>query len=310
MITLLYGSEKNLIDEYIQKFIINKKINNVSKYNLEDYSILDILNDASYVDLFSEDKVIIMESKEMPDLNESDSTMLEKYLLNPNEKTHLFIVINSTSVSDKNKIISIIKEKHNILQYNKLKPKDAMTYVKTSFYSDGYEITPSALNLFIEYIGNNISLIYTEIEKLKIYKIDDKKINEMDIKVAIKKENETDVFKLVDAVLNNNKEKMLSNYKDLINSGEEEIKLIIMLAGEFRLLFQIKTLLSDGYNEPSITKLLGVNPYRVKLGINRCNRYSDKKLLSCLNSLYKLDYGIKTGNIGKENALLNFFLEM
>ena len=162
--------------------------------------------------------------------------------------------------------------------------------------------------MLIDYVKENTSLLYTDIEKLKIYKIKEKEILIDDIKKVIKKEKTTDVFKLVEAVLNNNKENMLLIYKDLIKSGEDEIKLIILLAGELRLLYQVKILSKEILNEKEIASKLSVHPFRVKLALNRCRNFSESKILDLILELQLLDENIKTGKIIKENALFNFFL--
>ncbi len=308
MIYCLYGTEKILINEFINKEINKFDVNNISKYNLEDNTVYDVLSDASYMDLFSEDKAVIFECSNIFATKEIELEQLEKYLVNPNEKTHLFLIIENETLDERRKIVKLIREKYKVFEFNKLKNNDIEKYIINSFKNEGYLISTSALNRFISNIGSNTSLIYTEIDKLKLYKIEDKKIEEEDVIKVVKKEATTDVFKLVDAVLNNNKEKILLFYKDLISSGEEEIKLVILLAGEFRLLYQIKVLIGDRLSETEIVQKLKVHPYRVKLGINRATKYSENKILKVLDALYKIDYGIKTGELIKENALLNFFL--
>lgn len=308
MIYCLYGTEKILINEFINKEINKFDVNNISKYNLEDNTVYDVLSDASYMDLFSEDKAVIFECSNIFATKEIELEQLEKYLTNPNEKTHLFLIIENETLDERRKIVKLIREKYKVFEFNKLKNNDIEKYIINSFKNEGYLISTSALNRFISNIGSNTSLIYTEIDKLKLYKIEDKKIEEEDVIKVVKKEATTDVFKLVDAVLNNNKEKILLFYKDLISSGEEEIKLVILLAGEFRLLYQIKVLIGDRLSETEIVQKLKVHPYRVKLGINRATKYSENKILKVLDALYKIDYGIKTGELIKENALLNFFL--
>lgn len=308
MIYCLYGTEKILINEFINKEINKFDVNNISKYNLEDNTVYDVLSDASYMDLFSEDKAVIFECSNIFATKEIELEQLEKYLTNPNEKTHLFLIIENETLDERRKIVKLIREKYKVFEFNKLKNNDIEKYIINSFKNEGYLISTSALNRFISNIGSNTSLIYTEIDKLKLYKIEDKKIEEEDVIKVVKKEATTDVFKLVDAVLNNNKEKILLFYKDLISSGEEEIKLVILLAGEFRLLYQIKVLIGDRLSETEIVQKLKVHPYRVKLGINRATKYSENKILRAIDALYKIDYGIKTGELIKENALLNFFL--
>ncbi|MBQ3142128.1 MAG: DNA polymerase III subunit delta [Bacilli bacterium] len=308
MIYCLYGTEKVLIDKFINDKINEYKIDNISKYN-EDASIIEVINDALYLDLFSETKVVIYESKDLfNNKNEFENNTLENYLITPNEKTILFLIVPSESIDERKKFVKLLREKYKVLEFNKLKKNDVLSYIKNSFINDGYKINESSINLLIDYVKENTSLLYTDIEKLKIYKIKEKEILIDDIKKVIKKEKTTDVFKLVEAVLNNNKENMLSIYKDLIKSGEDEIKLIILLAGELRLLYQVKILSKEILNEKEIASKLSVHPFRVKLALNRCRNFSESKILDLILELQLLDENIKTGKIIKENALFNFFL--
>lgn len=310
MIYCLYGTEKVLIDKFINDKISELKIENISKYD-ENNLIKEVINDALYLDLFSETKVVIYESKDIfNNKNENENNIFENYLLNSNDKTILFLVLLTESLDERKKLVKILREKYKVLEFNKLKKNDVFGYIKNSFENDGYKISVPSINLIIDYIKENTSLLYTEIEKLKIYKIKEKEILEDDIKKVVKKEKTTDIFKLVEAVLTNNKEKMLLYYKDLTKSGEDDIKLIIMLAGELRLLYQVKVLLKENLNESRISSQLSVHPYRVKLAINRCQNFNEKKLLELLKELQTLDESIKTGKIIKENALFNFFLEI
>ena len=308
MIYCLYGTEKVLIDKFINDKINEYKIDNISKYN-EDASIIEVINDALYLDLFSETKVVIYESKDLfNNKNEFENNTLENYLITPNEKTILFLIVPSESIDERQKFVKLLREKYKVLEFNKLKKNDVLSYIKNSFINDGYKINESSINLLIDYVKENTSLLYTDIEKLKIYKIKEKEILIDDIKKVIKKEKTTDVFKLVEAVLNNNKENMLLIYKDLIKSGEDEIKLIILLAGELRLLYQVKILSKEILNEKEIASKLSVHPFRVKLALNRCRNFSESKILDLILELQLLDENIKTGKIIKENALFNFFL--
>ena len=97
-------------------------------------------------------------------------------------------------------------------------------------------------------------------------------------------------------------------YEDLSLVNEEEIKLIVTLANQFRLIYQVKTMFKNGYSELDISKTLGVHPYRIKIsnGVN----VSASDSLRYLRKLVFLDEGIKTGKLDKKHGFLNFILEM
>ena len=58
-------------------------------------------------------------------------------------------------------------------------------------------------------------------------------------------------------------------YKELLKIGEEPIKIIVLLANQFRLMYQSKLLTSKGYSEDDIASLLHVKRYPVHLAIQK-----------------------------------------
>ncbi len=96
---LLYGTEEFLIKKEINKIKNKYKIEdvNISIYNLEESKINDIIDDASTISLFAENKMIICENayiftgttnKKLP---EQDTKLLEKYIEHENEKYNSYL---------------------------------------------------------------------------------------------------------------------------------------------------------------------------------------------------------------------------
>ena len=60
---LLYGKQRVLIDDEIKKIISENNINdlNISKYNLEDDELKNIIDDALMFSMFGDKKLIIVD---------------------------------------------------------------------------------------------------------------------------------------------------------------------------------------------------------------------------------------------------------
>ena len=78
---------------------------------------------------------------------------------------------------------------------------------------------------------------------------------------------------------------------DLVIINEEEIKLIVTLANQFRLIYQVKTMFKGGYSEFDISKKLDIHPFRIKLANAVC--ISLDECLEYLKKLSILDEEIK-----------------
>jgi DNA polymerase-3 subunit delta len=124
----------------------------------------------------------------------------------------------------------------------------------------------------------------------------------------ITKYDADNIFALTDAVIKKDISTSLSLYQELLKRGEEPIKIIVMLANQFRLIFQVKRLSAKGMNEDKIASQLSVHPYRVKLA--KEVRLSEKELLNYISLLADLDEKIKMGDINKDTGLELFFLKL
>ena len=308
---LLYGTEKFLIDKEVKNIISKNNIEeiNISKYDLEINSLNEILDDANTVSLFSNNKLIIVENAYIfcrtQNKKIDNIELLENYLKNSSDTIIIFIN-NNEKIDRVKKIVKLIKEKGVIKEFNPL--KNINNTVKNMF--DDYQVSDSSIKLLIDRVGNNLELIYQEVEKLKIYKIDDKIISNKDIEDVVVENISVDIFKFVDDIINKNKKDAIKTYKELIKLNEEPIKIVALLASKFRLMYQANKLAKKGYTEEDISSILGVHKYPVHLAILSGYKYTEEILLKYLNDLADLDIGIKTGEKYKELALELFILSL
>ena len=165
------------------------------------------------------------------------------------------------------------------------------------------------INLLINRVGNNPLIIKNEINKIKQYKDQNKTITEEDIIKITTKTIDIDIFKLIDNIVKGNKDEAIEIYKEMLKVNEEPLKIVIMLANQFRLMYQSKELLKKGYSEKDIASILKVHPYRVKLALQNSRTYDSKKLLKYISDLADIDIGIKTGVKSKDLSLELFILK-
>lgn len=310
MIYILYGLEKILINREIDKIINQSNLNSdsITKYDLEDTDLNLILDDAETYSFFDDKKMIIVDNayiftgKKGPEQN---TDRLERYLNDPNPNTVLVFNIIADKLDERKKIVKLTKKIGIIKQ---LIVKDISLFVKTLF--EPYEINSQNIELLIKRVGNNSDILNNEISKIKIYKNNDKKITTDDIIALTTQIIDTDIFKFIDNIILNNKSLAFETYNELIKIGEEPIKIIVMLANQFRLMYQVKGLTRKGYSEKDIAKILDIHPYRVKLALGKSKNFSDDKLLSILNQLANLDEQIKKGEMDKYLGLELFILNI
>ena len=279
---------------------------NISRYDLNNDLTSLVIEDAKTISLFGDKKIVIADNANMFTASTSkDSEIIEDYLKNINEYTDLIFIVHSDKIDARKKITKAIKEKGKIIEFND--DLDAVSLIRRLFKD--YNIEYSDIKLLIDRVGNNPLIITNEINKIKIYKGNDKNITSEDILNLTNKIIEIDVFKLIDYIVRKDKENALELYNEMLKVNEEPIKIIVILANQFRIMYQSKELLKKGYSEKDIASILKIHPYRAKLAIQNSRNYTSEMLLKYLNDLADIDIGIKTGTINKDLALELFILK-
>lgn len=306
MVYLLYGTKEFGIEEEIKTLSKNIDEMNISKYDLNNDMLSLALEDAKTMSLFGDKKIVIIDNANMfTGITSNDSEKIEDYLNHINENTILIFVVHNDKLDSRKKITKLIKEKGKIKEFND--ELDSTNLVRRLFKD--YNIEYSTIKLLIDRVGNNPLILQNEINKIKIYKENDKTITDEDILNLTVKLIEIDIFKLIDYIIKKDKEKALELYYEMLKMNEEPIKIVVILANQFRIMYQSKELLKKGYSEKDIASILKIHPYRVKLAIQNSRNYTSETLLKHLNNLADIDIGIKTGTLNKDLALELFILK-
>lgn len=306
MVYLLYGTKDFQIEEEIKKLSKGLDEMNINKYDLNNNLLSLAIEDAKTMSLFDDKKLVIIDNANMfTGSTSKDSEIIEEYLNHINENTTLVLIVHNDKLDTRKKITKLINKVGKVIAFN---DELDMTNLVRRLLKD-YNIDYKTINLFLDRVGNNPLIIQNEINKIKIYKENDKTITDEDILNLTTKLIEIDIFKLIDYIVKKDKEKALELYYEMLKMNEEPIKIIVILANQFRIMYQSKELLKKGYSEKDIANILKIHPYRVKLAIQNSRNYTSEVLLKNLNNLADIDIGIKTGILNKDLALELFILK-
>lgn len=297
MTYLLVGTQ-NLVNLELDNIKKDIDENNIIKYDLEQISIKYAIEDLNTFNLFLDKKLVIVYNFDLLDEDEE----LIKYLNNQSE--NILVLISYKKLDERKKIIKEVKKNAQVLDLNNV---DLNSFIKKSL-SD-YKISNIAINTMIQYCNEDYERIKNEIEKLKMYKLEEKEILDTDIKQIVKKGFDSNIFDLINAVLKKDKKKIFSIYYELIENNEDEIKILGMLANNFRLIYKIKELLVE-YSEDAAIKYLDIHPYRFKILKEQSYNFDREDLLMILKDLSNTDIAIKSGKMDKKIAMELFLTKL
>lgn len=304
---LLYGDDKA---------ILNKEINDLKKkISINDdaviyYDIIDVNNivdEALTIGMFSSNKLIIIDSTSYLSEKKEVSNIgcLEDYFNNYNSNSYLLFISNSSSIDSRKKLVKLISGKGEIKKIEATSDY-LIHYVKD--FLDDYEISGINISYFLSRCGTNINNINNELDKLKLYKLDDKVITKDDIELLTQENMDNSVYDLVNSLLKNDNARAIKLYREFTENGMDVSQIIAIIAAQIRLLFQVKRLYNSGKSNDEIAKILEFKSvYRVKYLLSDSYYYSEDDLLKYLLKLADIDRDIKLGNVNG-NTLLELFI--
>lgn len=308
MIYVFLGNEINLLKRRIDGLKHELNINNIIEYDFDDSNIIDILNEANYVDLFNEKKLIIVSNFSFKKVKDAFEKELLRYLDNMNDNVIILKCIDE-SLDERKNITKKLREKCKVEEIKKMDYKELHEYITNMFVSNNKKITYNQVKEILNRCEYNDDLAINETEKLLLYKLGEDVITDDDIDKVVSKSSEKEIFTLSDAVMKKNLKQIFNSYNILIRSGIEPVVLIDNLARQFRTLYQVK-ILCKTMDEKEISRKLGLNPYVVKKAHENVNNYEEEELINNLYELSNLDIDIKVKGLDKYKVLENFFLKI
>lgn len=314
-IYLIFGLEDYLINKELNKIINESNVinDNIIKYNLDEVDVKSALDEASTVSMFESKKIVICEGcsfltgENKKEVNH-DIESLIKYINNPFDDVYLIFIVRKDKLDDRKKVVKELKKNSKVIECKKQESHNLNNYIKTYIQDNGYNISNDAILKLIQRASSNLSNLINECDKLFLYKDNDKNISVSDVENLVFKNIEDNIFSLTNAIMNKDKKNIINIYKDLLLMGEEPIKLIVMIANQFRLILQVKLMIKNGYKEKDMAGVIEEHPYRVKLAIS--SQFTINELKTYLIKLGELDFKIKSGEIDKNFGLEMFLLNI
>lgn len=294
-------------DETYNLLKIEDKINELGlsnltkiKFDLDNRSIFDLLEELNTSSFFSESKVVVVYNiKE--DL--ADDRLI-KYILNPNPLNYLFLSIKS----DKYNLYESLKKNSLIIDNKTLDPKEFEDYVLNVSKSLGYNIEKDALSEIVKRSKDDYNLLNNNLDKILSYKFDSKNININDVNQLITLDLDDNIFNLVDEVIKNNKNKAYDIYKKLVKNNTDYSLILGSLIFKFREMAITKRLILDKCDKELISSILNVKEGRAYYMIKNVSNVKYEDLVEKLNKLLSIDYKTKVGLAQIDKEIESFIL--
>lgn len=314
---LLYGTESFLMKETGQLLLENvlgdERDFNFSTYDMEETPIESALEDAETFPFMGDNKVIFIQNpvfltaEKQKDKAIHNIARLESYLKEPAPYSIVVFFAPYEKLDERKKVTKELKRRANVAEMKKLNDAELKSWVNSHAKKRGIELDQEAVDMIIALAGTNLFMLSNELDKLALYAGPGGRIDVQTAEQLIPKSLEQNIFSLTDKVVQRQPAEALRIYYDLLKQNEEPIKILALLAAQFRLIYQIKELSRKGYGQQQIAGIVKAHPYRVKMAAGLASKFSDSELASLIAQIAEADYQMKTGGADK-SLLVEIFL--
>ena len=272
---------------------------------------------------FADEKIVILDhfvditTAKKRFLADDELKSFEAYLDNPSPTTKLLIFAEG-KLDSKRRLVKLLKRDATVFDAIEPKEQELRQYFQKWSQTQGLQFVGQSFENLLLKSGFQFSEIQKNLLFLQSYKSDGM-IEEKDIVEAIPKTLQDNIFDLTQLILGKKIDQARDLVRDLTLQGEDEIKLIAVMLGQFRTFTQVKILSETGQTESQIVSSLGTylgrnpNPYQIKFALRDSRGISLDFLKRAISYLIETDYQIKTGIYEKgylfEKALLQIAAE-
>ncbi|TBX65567.1 DNA polymerase III subunit delta [Flavobacterium silvisoli] len=301
-IYFLMGEEPYYIDkitDYLENNILTEDERGFNQMILygRDTTIDDIVANAKRFPMMAERQVVIV--KEAQDLAKTIDK-LESYAENPQPTTVLVFAYKYKTL-DKRKKITKTLDKHGLVyESKKMYENQVGEWIKRVLKGRGYDIEPKAMMMLVEFLGNDLSRIANELNKLEIILPKGSTITPHHIEENIGFSKDFNVFEFRKAIGEKNQLKayQIANYFAQNPKDNPLVMTTGLVFSFFSSLLQYHGLKDK--SPGNVAKVLKVNPYFIKDYDVALRNYPMRKVSAIVATLRDID--IKSKGVGA-NAL-------
>jgi DNA polymerase III subunit delta len=302
----LEGEEDYYIDvviDYAEHKILNESEAgfNLTVFYGRDADWSAVVNACRRYPMFAERQVVLLkEAQQMRDIDK-----LTGYVENPLASTIFVVSYKEKTLDGRTALSKLLKKKAEVFTSKKIYDSKLPEWITELVQAKGYSIAQKAVMLLADHIGNDLSRIANEVNKVLVNLGGEKLITEDDIENYVGVSKEYNVFELQDALGKKNLSKAIKiiNYFEG-NPKAAPIQMVLpALYNYFSKAYMLFAM--QGKDDKTAAAAIGVNPFFIKDYQAIVRNYSFSGVEQALLLLHQYNLrGVGVGDTGTPDASL------
>jgi DNA polymerase-3 subunit delta len=297
-------------------FLVDKKIQEIAEqvgtdefnsvvYDAEEFELSTMIADAQTIPFMADDKLVIMKHVAF----EETDLLGDFYALIDSIPPFLTLIVVPKAIDKRSKLYKRMSAAGEIHDFEKMSGDQLKESIMNFLDRRQVKIQPRALDSLLVRVEGDAQKVMNELQKFDNYFSAGDTIQEQDIDMLVARNVEHDVFQLINAVVDKNKQQALEQLADLLQT-EDAVRLLTLIQNKFREMNYTKQLLQRGFKKEDLMRIFNASKGRVYYMEKNAQTLSEDELSHQLDVLAQTEYQIKKGLLDKQVALELYILNL
>lgn len=294
---LLFGEEAYLKIQYKEKLLhaLNPDDDtmNFTKYEGKGIEVREMIDLCETMPFFADYRVVLVENSGFFK-NKCDE--LADYMKTLPD--YLRLVFVEEEVDKRSRMYKAVKACGSIGEFKQQDEKTLMRWAAGILGKNGRKITQRDVELLLSMTGTDMGNLRMELEKVISYTEGRDVVTGEDIRAVCTTQTTNKIFDMVRAVTEKNQKRALDLYYDLLTLREPPMRILFLLAKQFRQICLTKKLSGEGLSQTEIASKLGVPSFVVRNLASCARAYTVEELENAVRDFVDAEEAVKTGTLG------------
>jgi len=309
----LYGSESfyriEIIRALNQKLITpDNKDFNLENFEARETSACDWIGAAKTLSFMGGKKFLIVRNLHEATLKDYDQKTFLDYVSDP--VLDCCFVVTADKIDLKRKFYKTLISKRGAVLCEAPQEASLIPWAKRRARSLGYELKTEAARKMVERVGPKPGILAKELEKITVYAGKAKTITELMVGELVGEIKMANVFALTEALREKKVDKALCLLKNQLDHGEDPVKVLGLIAWQYRTLWEVKYYQTQKLGVREIAGRMGAKPFLVEKALQYTKKFSQVTLKNGVRSLFDADREIKTSGKDPQGTLESLLLKL
>ncbi len=309
----LYGEEdffqRELIAALTRRWITpDNRDFNFETFEAKTSTVHEWIGACKTLSFFGGEKLVIVRGLDEVEWEDGKVTPLLDYVSDPVPEACL--VLTARKADRKRKVYKALAKLKGAGECAAPREPALIAWLKNRAKESKRTLTAGAARLMVERVGLKPGLLAGELEKVITFAGKTQSIDEQAVMAVVGETRLENVFDLTDALKAKNPVRALSILRNHLEHGEQPVKLLGMIAWQFRLIWEVKHHQTTGTPPSRIAQKMGIAPFQAEQALRYTGKFSEGQLREGFRSLFQADRELKGSGKAPKGILETLVLRL